>query len=86
MYTLVFTEKAKKDLFSLDKNIIRRIIKKLEFLVLQKNPQTFADHLTDMAPATHRFRIGDYRVIVSFDSARKEIIIYCLGHRREIYK
>ena len=31
-------------------------------------------------------RVGDYRVIYRFDSAKGEIYLIALGHRREIYR
>lgn len=33
-----------------------------------------------------RIRVGDYRVIYTIDDARKEVVIYAIGHRREIYR
>ncbi len=34
----------------------------------------------------YRLRVGDYRVIYAFDSARNEIHLLAVGHRREIYR
>lgn len=33
-----------------------------------------------------RLRVGDYRVIYTFDVARNEIHLLGVGHRREIYR
>ncbi len=33
-----------------------------------------------------RIRIGDYRVIYTIDDVRKGVVIYAIGHRREIYR
>ncbi len=33
-----------------------------------------------------RIRVGDYRVIYTIDDARKQVVIYAIGHRREIYR
>jgi mRNA interferase RelE/StbE len=33
-----------------------------------------------------RIRIGDYRVIYSFDAKTNEILLITIGHRREIYR
>jgi len=33
-----------------------------------------------------RIRVGDYRVIYTIDDAHKEVVIYAIGHRREIYR
>lgn len=34
----------------------------------------------------YRLRIGDYRIIYTFDVARNEIHLLAVGHRREIYR
>jgi mRNA interferase RelE/StbE len=34
----------------------------------------------------YRLRVGDYRVIYGLEQERRQIIIYAVGHRREIYK
>lgn len=33
-----------------------------------------------------RLRVGDYRIIYTFDAARNEIHLLAVGHRREIYR
>ena len=33
-----------------------------------------------------RLRVGDYRIIYEFDSAKNEISLVTLGHRREVYR
>jgi mRNA interferase RelE/StbE len=34
----------------------------------------------------HRLRVGDYRVIYTFDVAENVIHLLAIGHRREIYR
>ena len=34
----------------------------------------------------YRLRVGDYRVISTFDSGLNEIHLLAVGHRREIYR
>lgn len=41
--------------------------------------------LHDALPATHRFRIRDYRLILAHQSEDKYLVID-IGHRSEIYK
>jgi mRNA interferase RelE/StbE len=33
-----------------------------------------------------RLRVGDYRVIYTFDVSRNELSLVTLGHRREVYR
>ena len=34
----------------------------------------------------YRLRVGDYRIIYTFDTSRNEIHLLAVGHRREIYR
>lgn len=34
----------------------------------------------------YRLRVGDYRIIYTFDLVRNEIHLLAVGHRREIYR
>ena len=34
----------------------------------------------------YRLRVGDYRIIYTFDIEKNEIYLLALGHRREIYR
>ena len=51
------------------------------------HPDIFAvlDPLTDMTPATHRIRIGDYRLVLKWEFGRTFKILD-IGHRREVYR
>jgi mRNA interferase RelE/StbE len=34
----------------------------------------------------YRLRVGDYRIIYTFDVVRNEIHLLAVGHRREVYR
>jgi mRNA interferase RelE/StbE len=34
----------------------------------------------------YRLRVGDYRIIYTFDAGKNEIHLLAVGHRREIYR
>ena len=34
----------------------------------------------------YRIRVGDFRVIYSIDDSRREIVIFKIGHRRDVYR
>ena len=84
MFEINFTEHAKKDLDKLSSNIQKRIIKKLQFFSPQANPIMFSKSLINLSPATHRFRVGDYRI--AFYIMGKIIYIERIRHRREVYQ
>ena len=57
----LLTDKAERDLGNLDSEIQRRVRKKLAQFFEAKDPMVFAKPLTDLPPATHRFRIWKLR-------------------------
>lgn len=83
MFDVKFTPRGEKDLEKLSEDIRRRIIKKLQFFSSQVNPIAFSKPLINLPLATHRFRVGDYRI--AFYIVEKTIYIERIGHRREVY-
>lgn len=75
---------AVKDLRRLPKEVIERIIKKLDYFVASGTPLKFAKPLKDFSIGEYRFRVGDYRVV--FDVEGDVVVVLAVGHRREIYK
>lgn len=83
MYKVVFTAHGEKEIKTLPKDIQKRIIKKLIFFASQENFLSFSKPLVNLPPATHRFRVGDYRI--AFFVVKKTICIERIAHRREMY-
>lgn len=83
-YNVAFTKEAIKDLDDLDKKVLSRIIKKIEWFIRQKEPLSFAKRLSYDAIGQYRFRIGSYRII--FDCRDQNIRILRVGQRATIYK
>jgi len=81
-YQLVYTQRAVKDIQSLDPIARKRLAKKLEFL--KQDPKRTAVRLIDSKLGQFRWRIGDYRIV--FDLHGEKIMILRVGHRREIYR
>lgn len=83
MFNVKVTPKGAEDLEKLSKDIQRRVIKKLQFFATQENPLLFSKPLVNLPPATHRFRVGDYRV--AFYIEKSTIYVDRIGHRSEVY-
>ena len=81
-FRLVYTERAVRDVASLDKATKDRIGRALRRL--EKDPRATSKRLTQPALGTFKFRVGDYRVI--FDLQGDEIVILRVGHRSSIYR
>ena len=81
-YTLIYTQRAERDLANLDIKTKERIGKTL--LRFEEEPLKYAEKLSDPILGSYRFRIGDYRVI--FDIEGSEIVVLRIGHRKDIYR
>jgi len=82
MHKVLFTDRAGKDLKSLDKTVQNRIISKIKEFA--NAPFSHSRKLTDISIGTYRFRIGDYRVV--FDIEGDDIVILRIRHRKDIYR
>lgn len=83
MYSYFFTRQALREIKKLEKEIQKRIIRKLDYFC-SKDPLDFADFIIDSRLGSFRFRIGDYRVIFDKES-EDSILILKVGHRKKIY-
>lgn len=81
-FTLIYTQRAFRDIKKLESSARNRIGKALRRY--QDDPLKYADKIKDKKLGSYRFRIGDYRAI--FDLEKDNIVILRVGHRRDIYK
>jgi len=87
-YSLIYTKSAERDLDGLEPETAKRIIRKLDFFITQKDPLGYAKKLQGFETDTYRFRIGDYRVIFRQDIKTNELVILVvlkIAHRKEVY-
>ena len=82
MYEIIFSQKAKKQLFKLEKNTQERIIATLERIRIR--PEDFVTKL--IGDPGYKLRVGDYRVIVDINQNFRRIEVVRIGHRRNVYK
>jgi mRNA interferase RelE/StbE len=82
-YSVDIHSPAKKGLSRLPENVQTRIARSMLALADNPRPQGVAKLSGREA---WRIRVGDYRVIYTIDDPRKEVVIYAIGHRREIYR
>lgn len=79
-YELELSQNAKKDLDSLQKEIIIRILKKLRESTT--NPYRYAKSLA--GSELFSLRVGDYRVLMIIGN--NKIFVVKIGHRKEVYE
>jgi mRNA interferase RelE/StbE len=80
-YNVLFSEKAKKQLLSLEKPIQERIISALERIRIR--PENYISKL--VGDSGYRLRVGDYRIIMDLDNENLRILVIKVGHRKNIY-
>lgn len=85
MFSVELRAGARDDLQRLDKQTAQRILDKIKWLAEHFGeliPLPLAGHLRGL----YKLRVGNYRVIYSFDTASQTITIHRIGHRKEIYR
>ncbi len=83
-YSVVLKSSVEKDLRSLSKATLKRVWAKIEVLGSEPLPRQ-AIKLAG-AENLYRLRVGDYRIICTFDPANKQIIIQYVRHRSQAYR
>ena len=84
MHAIQFTPRGERDFKSLPQEIQVRIDKKLSDNASLDNPLIRAEPLINLPPATHRFRVGKYRL--SFYISGKTIFVERIEVRGQAYK
>ena len=79
-YEIEFKPRAVKDLQSLPKPIVQRVVEKIE--ALRTDLAGDVKRLTDFTPE-YRPRVGDYRVLFEIEASK--VIIYRVKHRSDAY-
>jgi len=82
VYEIIFSIKAKKQLFKLEKVIQERIISALERIRIR--PETYVTKL--VGDPGYKLRVGDYIVMMDIDKDNLLILVIKVGHRRNIYE
>jgi mRNA interferase RelE/StbE len=82
-YRIYIKQSAVKELESIPKKDLGKIIKRIQSL--SQNPRP---HGCQKLSARERYRIrqGNYRIIYSIQEEELTVHIYKIGHRREIYR
>lgn len=83
MYTISIETRARRELLDLPKDIQIRMTEVIDDLSLNPRPPG-AKKLSGVDG--YRVRKGDYRILYTIDDKKKKVVIYRIGHRREIYR
>jgi mRNA interferase RelE/StbE len=80
IYQIEFKPQALKDLRSIDKGEVRRVMEKIE--VMENDSRGDVKRLTNFTPE-YRLRVGSYRVL--FEVEGEKVVIYRVRHRKDAY-
>lgn len=83
-YEVILTSAALNDLESIDSKNRTRILKKIEWFS-ENFGALVPQPLTADLSGLFKLRVGNYRVIYSFDAAISVISIQRVGHRKDVY-
>lgn len=87
MYSLKFTDNAKKQLKKMDKYTSKLIVNWLmKNIHGSDNPRVHGKALKANLSDYWRYRVGNYRVITEIQDDALVVVAVEIGHRKEIYK
>ena len=83
VYNIFFKESVKKDLESIPRNDLQRIMERIGSLAGNPRPAG-CEKLSGQEK--YRVRQGDYRIIYSIQDTELTVWVVKVGHRREVYR
>ncbi len=83
-YSINIKKSVEKDLRKLPKAVINRVVEAIERL--EENPYPRQSKKLKSTERTYRLRVGNYRIIYQVDEERKEVIVYHVRHRENVYE
>jgi mRNA interferase RelE/StbE len=83
-YNIVFKPSVEKDLRSLPASVAQRAFERVA--ALQNDPFPRGSLKLAGAEQLYRIRVSDYRIIYSVDKNSRQVMIYYVRHRRDVYR
>lgn len=87
MYRVETTPRFADDMRRLDRALAVRIIERVEWLA--QHPEVLRTPLRHVPPdlkGLHKYRVGDYRVLLWVDRQHEVLTLYGVAHRRSVYR
>lgn len=83
-YSVVWKNSAVRELRSIHKQYIQKIVQAVETLAVDPLPHT--SRKLHGVESSYRLRIADYRVIYQVDAAEKSVTVFHVKHRKDVYR
>ncbi len=85
-YNILLSKKAEKQLNRISKNEQLLVAKAIEELIkFSRRSSRNIKKMKTPFPG-YRKRVGNYRILFEIVDGKKKIVIYKIGHRRDIYR
>jgi mRNA interferase RelE/StbE len=84
-YRVLIDWRAARNLAKLPKSVVERV--DAAVAQLSENPRPRGvKMLRGRLKEGWRIRVGEYRVLYRIDDDRREVLVYEIGHRRDVYR
>lgn len=85
-WKIELTENAGRTLRRLDRPDAMQIRTYLRDLAAQEDPHSKGKALSGTLRGYWRYRVGDYRIICDIQNDTVTVLVFRIGHRREVYE
>jgi mRNA interferase RelE/StbE len=82
-YKVYFKESVEKDLNTIPKKDLQKILRRIETLSQEPRPQ---GHEKLTGQERYRVRQGNYRIVYSIQDQQLTVWVVKVGHRKEVYR
>ena len=83
-YKVLSKASVARDLRSLPKATVTRIVEKIERLGEEPFPPRTVK--LEGGEDLYRIRVGDYRVVYTVDRSARQVMVHSVRHRRDVYR
>ena len=84
-YSVLIKTSATKELEAVEPRSVRtRIVFRIESLA--ENPRPRGSQKLAGDEERYRIRLGSYRVVYAIDDESRTVVVFKVGHRREVYR
>ncbi len=83
-YKVILKPSFEKDLRSIPKSVITRVINSLDLLAEDPFPRQALK--LEGGGQLYRVRVGDYRFVYGVNQQARQVLVHYVRHRREVYR
>ena len=83
-YKVEILPAARKELASFHDPLFKRMARQLRSLALEPRPRGCRKLVG--TTSDYRIRVGDHRIAYEVDDSTRRVVVYRIGHRRDVYE